>query len=49
MLRFADLERDQALLDPARTVAERMLAEFPEFSARHVERWLGQQQQLLKA
>jgi len=49
MLRFADLERDQALLDPARVVAERMLAEFPEFAARHVERWLGKQQQLLKA
>jgi len=49
MLRFADLERDQVLLDPARAIAEQMLAEFPEFAARHVERWLGNQQQFLKA
>ncbi|BCB28105.1 ATP-dependent DNA helicase RecG [Sulfurimicrobium lacus] len=49
MLRFADLERDQALLDPARAVAEQMLAEFPEFAERHLARWLGQQQEFLKA
>ncbi|MDP2783558.1 MAG: ATP-dependent DNA helicase RecG [Sulfurimicrobium sp.] len=49
MLRFADLERDQALLDPTRAIAERMLAEFPELAELHLARWLGQQQEFLKA
>jgi ATP-dependent DNA helicase RecG len=48
MLRFADLERDQALLDQARTIAERMLAEYPELAEQHLTRWLGQQQEFLK-
>ncbi|MDD5403490.1 MAG: ATP-dependent DNA helicase RecG [Sulfuricella sp.] len=49
MLRFADLERDQALLDPARAIAEQMLAEFPEHAELHLTRWLGLQQEFLKA
>ncbi len=49
MLRFADLERDQRLLEAARHSAERMLADFPELAERHLERWLGQQQEMLKA
>lgn len=49
MLRFADLERDQALLDPARAIAERMLADFPEYAEQHLARWLGRHQDLLKA
>ncbi|MBU0594005.1 MAG: ATP-dependent DNA helicase RecG [Gammaproteobacteria bacterium] len=48
MLRFADLERDQALLDQARTIADRMLAEYPELAEQHLTRWLGQQQEFLK-
>ncbi len=49
MLRFADLERDQKLLEAARHTAERMLADHPDLAERHLERWLGQQQELLKA
>jgi ATP-dependent DNA helicase RecG len=49
MLRFADLERDQSLLEAARTAAERMLAEFPELAELHLARWLGRQQEFLKA
>ncbi|MFA5241227.1 MAG: ATP-dependent DNA helicase RecG [Sulfuricella sp.] len=49
MLRFADLERDQRLLEAARHTAERMLADFPDLAGLHLERWLGRQQELLKA
>ncbi|MBZ0105996.1 MAG: ATP-dependent DNA helicase RecG [Sulfuricella denitrificans] len=48
MLRFADLERDQHLLEAARHAADHMLAEFPDHATRHLERWLGQQQDYLK-
>ena len=44
MLRFADLERDVALLERARELAQRCLRERPEVAARHVERWLGSRQ-----
>ena len=46
MLRFADLERDIALLESARTLAKRCLARHPEVTARHLERWIGQRQAL---
>jgi ATP-dependent DNA helicase RecG len=41
MLRFADLERDVALLERARDYAQRCLKAHPLIAARHVERWLG--------
>ena len=41
MLRFADLERDVALLEQARDYARRCLREHPDIAARHIERWLG--------
>ena len=46
MLRFADLERDVALLEQARDLAQRCLSEHPEIAERHVERWLGSRQAL---
>ena len=46
MLRFADLERDVALLETARDWAKRALSEAPEVAARHVERWIGSRQAL---
>jgi len=46
MLRFADLERDIALLEQARDVATRCLESHPDIAARHVERWLGNRQAL---
>ncbi|MBN8774680.1 MAG: ATP-dependent DNA helicase RecG [Thiobacillus sp.] len=46
MLRFADLERDVALLEAARDLAQRCLAGHPDIAARHMERWIGQRQAL---
>ena len=46
MLRFADLERDVALLEQARDLAQRCLSAHPEIAERHVERWLGSRQAL---
>ena len=41
LLRFADLERDVALLEQARDYARRCLDAYPAIAARHIERWLG--------
>jgi ATP-dependent DNA helicase RecG len=46
MLRFADLERDVALLESARDLAQRCLARHPDITARHLERWIGDRQSL---
>ena len=48
MLRFADLEKDQGLLEAARTVAPQLLRDHAGNAARHLERWLGGRQELLK-
>jgi len=45
LLRFADLERDTALIDAARTAAEEMLAQEPERARRHLARWLAGRQE----
>ncbi len=49
MLRFASLENDGWLIDPARAAADQMLAEFPDAVTRHLARWLGAREQFLKA
>ncbi len=49
LLRFADLEQDQDLLERARDAAERMLREFPDAARRHLDRWLGARSDFLKA
>jgi ATP-dependent DNA helicase RecG len=49
LLRFADLEEDQALLEHARRVAPRLLREHPAAAAAHVARWLGGRAEFLKA
>ena len=46
MLRFADLERDVALLEAARNLAQRCLSHHPDITARHLERWIGHRQSL---
>lgn len=46
MLRFADLERDVALLEAARDLAQRCLATRPDIAERHLERWVGSRQSL---
>ncbi|MCO5099081.1 MAG: ATP-dependent DNA helicase RecG, partial [Rhodocyclaceae bacterium] len=48
LLRFADLDTDDALLDTARETAELLLKDFPEAADRHIERWLGGRRELLK-
>ena len=49
LLRFADLATDTHLLDWARSVAPRLLAQHPERAAAHVARWLGGKAEFLKA
>jgi ATP-dependent DNA helicase RecG len=49
MLRFADLERDAALIEQAREAAEDLLARFPDAAAAHLARWLGARQDFIKA
>ena len=49
LLRFADLQADGALLQHARRVAPRLLAEQPEAAAAHVARWLASRSEFLKA
>ena len=49
MLRFADLETDEALLEWAREAAADMLTHEPALARRHVERWLGGRAEFLKA
>ena len=49
LLRFADLERDTDLLEAARDLADRMIAERSPMVARHVDRWLGTKRFFLKA
>ncbi len=49
MLRFADLESDQWLVEKARDVAARLLAEDEATVQRHLERWMGQREEFLKA
>ncbi|CEJ96196.1 ATP-dependent DNA helicase RecG (EC 3.6.1.-) [Caballeronia glathei] len=49
MLRFASLENDGWLIDPARAAADQMLKAFPDAVTRHLTRWLGAREQYLKA
>lgn len=49
LLRFADLERDAALIEMARAAAEAMLQQYPDQVAAHLLRWLGSREEFLKA
>ena len=49
LLRFADLAEDDHLLQHARSVAPRLLAEHPAAAQAHVERWLAGRAEFLKA
>lgn len=48
MLRFADIEKDAELLDSAREIAERLIEQQPQIAQRHLARWLGGRDVLLK-
>ncbi len=49
LLRFADLETDQWLVDKARDTAQMLLQNDPATVARHLARWLGEREDYLKA
>ena len=49
LLRFADLAHDNALLEQARRVAPRLLAEHPDAALAQVQRWLASRVDYLKA
>jgi ATP-dependent DNA helicase RecG len=49
LLRFADLERDVALIEQARDTADELLAKVPSAAHAHLERWLGGRQEYIKA
>ena len=49
LLRFADLERDVALIEKARDTAEAILARDPAVAQRHLSRWLGGREEFIRA
>ncbi len=49
LLRYADLEMDADLVDMAREVAEEMLTEHLALAEKHLQRWLGAREELLKS
>ncbi|MBN3766382.1 ATP-dependent DNA helicase RecG [Burkholderia sp. Ac-20365] len=49
MLRFADLENDGWLIEPAREAATTLLAHYPNVVTQHLLRWLNTREQYLKA
>ncbi len=49
LLRYADLEIDGDLVELARKEAERLLCDNPAAVERHLRRWLGSREELLKA
>jgi ATP-dependent DNA helicase RecG len=49
MLRFADLERDTALIEQARDAADELIAKFPDAAQAHLARWLGGRAEFIRA
>jgi ATP-dependent DNA helicase RecG len=49
LLRFADLERDVALIEQARDAADELLQKDPAAAQAHLQRWLGGRQEFIKA
>ena len=49
LLRYADLETDDELVELAREMAERLLRDDPQRVRQHLERWFGSREELLKA
>ena len=48
LLRFANLETDQALVEAARTLAQTLLRDDPATVTAHLNRWLGAREEFLK-
>lgn len=49
LLRFADLDKDLALLEWAKALAPQMLQRYPHLAQQHIQRWLGTKAEFLKA
>jgi ATP-dependent DNA helicase RecG len=49
LLRFADLEKDVALIEQARDAAQELLEKEPVAASAHLQRWLGGRQEFAKA
>ena len=49
LLRYADLAADAALIEPARMLAEELLAQAPAVADKLMARWLGGRESLLRA
>jgi ATP-dependent DNA helicase RecG len=49
LLRFADLERDIALIEAARQAAQQLMQAHPSAARAHVRRWLGAREELTHA
>jgi len=49
LLRFADLEKDMALIEQARDAADELLQKEPAAAAAHLARWLGGKEEFIKA
>lgn len=48
MLKIADLERDADLLDSAKSIAEKLLKQYPEAAEMHLIRWLASAGEMMK-
>ncbi|MBA4142953.1 MAG: ATP-dependent DNA helicase RecG [Nitrosospira sp.] len=48
MLRFADLEQDEDLLNAARVAATELMRDHPTAARKHVQRWLGRKSEYLR-
>ena len=48
MLKIADLNRDAALLEKAKTLADRLLKEYPSEVEKHLDRWMASAAELVK-
>ena len=49
LLRFADLEKDAALLETARGIADDLLRDAPAVVEAHLDRWLGGREEFIRA
>ena len=49
MLRFADIQADGWMIEPARRAAAQLLDSFPDAAQAHLDRWLGGREHFLKA
>jgi len=49
LLRFADIERDAALIEAARDAADDLLRKDPAAAQAHLDRWLGGREEYIKA